>query len=76
MSPANSAATATSASTTPIPVKEDVEYVDSIKEDVQWLGFRWHEREYYASDYYEQLYRFAEDLIRKGVAYVDSLVGR
>ena len=55
------------------PVKEDVEYVDSIKEDVQWLGFQWHEREYYASDYYEQLYRFAEDLIRKGVAYVDSL---
>ncbi len=55
------------------PVKEDVEYVDSIKEDVRWLGFHWHEREYYASDYYEQLYRFAEDLIRKGVAYVDSL---
>ena len=40
---------------------------------MQWLGFQWHEREYYASDYYEQLYRFAEDLIRKGVAYVDSL---
>jgi glutaminyl-tRNA synthetase len=55
------------------PVKEDVEYVDSIKEDVRWLGFQWHEREYYASDYYEQLYQFAEDLIRKGVAYVDSL---
>jgi len=55
------------------PVKEDVEYVDSIKDDVQWLGFHWHEREYYASDYYEQLYQFAEDLIRKGVAYVDSL---
>jgi glutaminyl-tRNA synthetase len=55
------------------PVKEDVEYVDSIKEDVLWLGFRWHEREYYASDYYEQLYQFAEGLIRKGVAYVDSL---
>ena len=55
------------------PVKEDVEYVDSIKDDVQWLGFDWHEREYYASDYYEQLYQFAEDLIRKGVAYVDSL---
>jgi len=55
------------------PVKEDVEYVESIKDDVQWLGFRWHEREYYASDYYEQLYRFAEDLIRKGLAYVDSL---
>ncbi len=55
------------------PVKEDVEYVDSIKDDVRWLGFAWHEREYYASDYYEQLYQFAEDLIRKGVAYVDSL---
>jgi len=55
------------------PVKEDVEYVDSIKDDVQWLGFRWHEREFYASDYYEQLYQFAETLIRKGVAYVDSL---
>ena len=55
------------------PVKEDVEYVDSIKQDVEWLGFHWHDREYYASDYYEQLYQFAEDLIRKGVAYVDSL---
>jgi glutaminyl-tRNA synthetase len=55
------------------PVKEDVEYVDSIKDDVRWLGFEWHDREYYASDYYEQLYQFAEDLIRKGVAYVDSL---
>ena len=55
------------------PVKEDVEYVDSIKDDVQWLGFHWHDREYYASDYYEQLYQYAETLIRKGVAYVDSL---
>jgi glutaminyl-tRNA synthetase len=55
------------------PVKEDVEYVDSIKFDVEWLGFTWDGREYYASDYYEQLYRYAEDLIRKGVAYVDSL---
>ena len=55
------------------PVKEDVEYVDSIKQDVEWLGFHWHEREYYASDYYEQLYQHAEALIRKGVAYVDSL---
>ena len=55
------------------PVKEDVEYVDSIKQDVKWLGFDWHEREYYASDYYERLYQFAEALIRKGVAYVDSL---
>jgi glutaminyl-tRNA synthetase len=55
------------------PVKEDVEYVDSIKDDVKWLGFEWHDREYYASDYYEQLYQFAEELIRKGAAYVDSL---
>jgi glutaminyl-tRNA synthetase len=55
------------------PVKEDVEYVDSIKDDVRWLGFEWHGRDLYASDYYAQLYQFAEDLIRKGVAYVDSL---
>jgi glutaminyl-tRNA synthetase len=55
------------------PVKEDVEYVDSIKEDVRWLGFDWHGREFYASDYYEQLYQFAEQLIAKGAAYVDSL---
>src|SRR5436190_1239164 len=55
------------------PVKEDVEYVDSIKDDVKWLGFQWHDREYYASDYYEQLYQFAVRLIEKGVAYVDSL---
>src|SRR5262245_28733488 len=55
------------------PVKEDIEYVDSIKADVRWLGFDWGDREYYASDYYEQLYDFAERLIRKGAAYVDSL---
>src|SRR5687768_12686547 len=55
------------------PVKEDIEYVDSIKQDVEWLGFHWHDREYYASDYYEQLYQHAEDLIRHGAAYVDSL---
>src|SRR5689334_12978183 len=55
------------------PVKEDVEYVDSIKADVEWLGFHWHDRELYASDYYEQLYQYAEALIVKGVAYVDSL---
>jgi len=55
------------------PVKEDVEYVDSIKADVRWLGFEWGEREYYASDYYEQLYQYAERLISKGLAYVDSL---
>jgi glutaminyl-tRNA synthetase len=55
------------------PVKEDVEYVDSIKDDVRWLGFQWGEREYYASDYYEQLYQVAESLIVKGLAYIDSL---
>ncbi len=55
------------------PVKEDIEYVDSIKDDVRWLGFDWQDREFYASDYYEQLYQFAETLVRKGVAYVDSL---
>jgi glutaminyl-tRNA synthetase len=55
------------------PVKEDIEYVDSIKDDVKWLGFDWGDREYYAADYYEQLYHNAETLIRKGLAYVDSL---
>jgi glutaminyl-tRNA synthetase len=55
------------------PVKEDIEYVDSIKEDVRWLGFAWDDREYYASDYYESLYESAEELILKGLAYVDSL---
>jgi len=53
------------------PVKEDVEYVDSIKEDVRWLGFEW-AGEYYASDYFEQLYQWAEMLIEKGLAYVDD----
>jgi glutaminyl-tRNA synthetase len=55
------------------PVKEDIEYVDSIKEDVRWLGFDWEAREYYAADYYEEIYRYAERLIEKGLAYVDSL---
>lgn len=53
------------------PVKEDVEYVDSIKEDVNWLGFQWAE-EHYASDYFGQLYDWAVELIRKGKAYVDD----
>ena len=53
------------------PVKEDVEYVDSIKEDIRWLGFEWAE-EHYASDYFEQLYEWAVELIRKGPAYVDD----
>jgi len=54
------------------PTKEDVEYVDSIKEDIRWLGFDWEDREYYASDYFGKLYDFAEELIKKGLAYVDD----
>jgi len=54
------------------PTKEDVEYVDAIKDDVEWLGFRW-SAELYASDYFERLYQFAVDLIKRGKAYVDSL---
>lgn len=53
------------------PTKEDTEYVDAIKEDIKWLGFQW-EKECYASDYFEQLYEWAEELIRKGLAYVDD----
>lgn len=53
------------------PVKEDVEYVDAIKEDINWLGFQW-ENVYYASDYFHQLYDFAVDLIKRGYAYVDE----
>ena len=53
------------------PVKEDVEYVDSIKEDIKWLGFQW-EKECYASDYFDQLYAWAEQLIERGLAYVDD----
>ena len=55
------------------PAKEDVEYVDAIREDVHWLGFDWEGREFYASDYFEQLYLWAEELIQKGLAYVDNL---
>jgi len=55
------------------PAKEDVEYVDSIQEDVRWLGFDWGDRMYYASDYFEQIYQFAEKLILKGKAYVCDL---
>jgi glutaminyl-tRNA synthetase len=54
------------------PTREDVEYVESIKEDIHWLGFDWEEREYYASDYYGKLYEFAMDLIKRGLAYVDD----
>ncbi len=55
------------------PTREDVEYVESILADVKWLGFDWNEHLYYASDYFEQLYQFAERLILDGNAYVDSL---
>jgi len=53
------------------PVKEDTEYVDSIREDINWLGFQWAE-EHYASDYFDQLYAWAEQLINEGLAYVDD----
>jgi glutaminyl-tRNA synthetase len=55
------------------PTKEDVEYVDSIQADVRWLGFDWSSRMFYASDYFEQMYVYAEQLIQDGKAYVDSL---
>ncbi|MCP4217963.1 MAG: glutamine--tRNA ligase/YqeY domain fusion protein [bacterium] len=55
------------------PGKEDVEYVESIREDVRWLGFDWADRLYYASDYYEKLYRYAVQLIEQGNAYVCDL---
>ncbi|MCX6330140.1 MAG: glutamine--tRNA ligase/YqeY domain fusion protein [Bacteroidia bacterium] len=54
------------------PVKEEVEYIDSIKEDIRWLGFDWEEREFYASDYFGKLFDFAIDLIKRGLAYVDD----
>ncbi|MBV8255158.1 MAG: glutamine--tRNA ligase/YqeY domain fusion protein [Chitinophaga sp.] len=53
------------------PVTEDTEYVESIKEDIRWLGFEW-EKELYASDYFEQLYQYAVELIKKGLAYVED----
>jgi len=55
------------------PSKEETEYVDSIQDDVKWLGFDWEDRLFYASDYYEQLYDFAVVLIKKGKAYVCDL---
>ncbi len=55
------------------PIKEDVEYVDSIMEDVRWLGFDWQDKLFYASDYFDQLYEYAEILITKGLAYVCDL---
>jgi glutaminyl-tRNA synthetase len=54
------------------PTKEDVEYVDSIKEDIRWLGFDWEDREFYASDYFGKLFDFAVSLIERGLAYVDD----
>ncbi|WP_314597014.1 glutamine--tRNA ligase/YqeY domain fusion protein [uncultured Selenomonas sp.] len=55
------------------PTKEDTEYVDSIQEDIKWLGFSWGNRRYYASDYFEKLYEYACALIKQGLAYVDDL---
>ena len=55
------------------PTKEDVEYVDSIQEDIHWLGFDWEDRKFYASDYFEKLYNYAVELIKKNLAYVDDL---
>ncbi|KPK63706.1 glutamine--tRNA ligase [candidate division WOR_3 bacterium SM23_42] len=55
------------------PTREEQQYIDAIKEDIRWLGFDWEDREYYASDYYEQLYEWGLQLIRKGKAYVDDL---
>lgn len=58
------------------PAKEDVEYVESIKEDIHWLGFDWEDRMFYASNYFEQLYLYAEQLIRDGNAYVCDLTSQ
>src|SRR4030067_1338969 len=55
------------------PAKEEVEYVESIKEDVRWLGFDWEERLFYASDYFEQMYQYAVQIIKMGKAYVCDL---
>ena len=55
------------------PTKEDVEYVDAIQEDIKWLGYDWEDRFYYASDYFDQMYNYAVELIKKGLAYVCQL---
>ncbi len=55
------------------PAKEDEEYVDAIKDDIHWLGFDWEDRFYYGSDYFEEQYQYAEELIKKGLAYVCEL---
>ena len=54
------------------PATEETEYVNAIKNDIHWLGYDWEDREYYASDYFDQLYEYALDLIRKGLAFVDD----
>ncbi len=54
------------------PVAEDTHFVDAIKKDIRWLGFDWGEREFYASDYFDKLYEYAQDLVRRELAYVDS----
>ncbi|MBQ9082418.1 MAG: glutamine--tRNA ligase, partial [Clostridia bacterium] len=55
------------------PTKEDTEYVDAIQEDIKWLGYDWEDRFYYASDYFDQMYDYAVELIKKGLAYVCQL---
>ena len=55
------------------PTAEEIEYVESQKEDTRWLGFDWEDREFFASDYFEQLYQYAEQLVIDGNAYIDSL---
>src|SRR4030043_2380547 len=55
------------------PAKEEVEYVESIKNDIKWLGYDWNEHLYFASDYFEKMYNWAVKLIKKGKAYVDGL---
>ena len=55
------------------PLKEDVEYIEAIKKDIKWLGFNWGENLYFASDYFDRMYQYAMELIKKGKAYVDSL---
>ena len=69
----NSKADAICVLTTRTQAKKTLEYVDSIKEDVRWLGFDWGDREFYASDYFEQLYQFAIQLIKSGDAFVCDL---
>lgn len=55
------------------PLKENIKYIDSIKDDISWLGYKWYGREHYASEYFSILYKYAQELINKGLAYVDHL---